>query len=438
MFDKLKKNKVINNAIWIIIGKVAQSLLALVIGMLTARYMGPSNYGLISYAASLVAFVVPIMNLGLSNVLVQEYTNHKEEEGEIFGSAIIISIISSVFCIFSLLLFTIYFDTNQPETHLIVFLYSIMLIFQACELVEYWFQAKFLSKYVAVSSFLAYGIVSIYKIFLLLTSAEVFWFAVSNSIDYFLMTIFLVLTYKKMGGRRFNFSFKVSKRMLSNSKHYVISSLMITIFAQTDRIMLKGMVGEEAVGFYTAAVTCASISQFVFGALIDSMRPSIFIYKRDNDVLNYEESIKCLYCIIIYLALIQSITMTCLAQYILAFLYGAEYNSAVDILKISVWYTTFSYMGTVRNIWILAEGKQMYLWIVNLGGALVNVILNWVLIPCYGACGAAIASVITQFFANILINYLVWPLRYNNTLIVESLNPIRLFNIKVENKHTKQ
>ena len=71
MFDKLKKNKVINNAIWIIIGKVAQSLLALVIGMLTARYMGPSNYGLISYAASLVAFVVPIMNLGLSNVLVQ-------------------------------------------------------------------------------------------------------------------------------------------------------------------------------------------------------------------------------------------------------------------------------------------------------------------------------------------------------------------------------
>lgn len=70
MFKVLKKSKVASNAVWIIIGKVAQSILSLIVGMMTARYMGPSNYGLISYAASIVAFVVPIMNLGLSNVLV--------------------------------------------------------------------------------------------------------------------------------------------------------------------------------------------------------------------------------------------------------------------------------------------------------------------------------------------------------------------------------
>ena len=67
----LAKNKVVKNAKWIIVCKVVQSLLQLVIGMLCARYLGPSNYGLINYAASIVAFVLPIMQLGLQSTLVQ-------------------------------------------------------------------------------------------------------------------------------------------------------------------------------------------------------------------------------------------------------------------------------------------------------------------------------------------------------------------------------
>lgn len=427
MFEILKRNKVANNAVWIVVGKVAQSLLSLIVGMLTARYMGPSNYGLISYAASIVAFVVPIMNLGLSNVLVQEYTNRPDEEGEIFGSAILVSVFSSLLCIAGVIAFSAVFDRGKPETNLVVALYSIMLLFQAFELITYWFQAKFLSKYVAIASFISYGIVSAYKIFLLVTKASIFWFAVSNSIDYCLIAILLLATYRKLGGKRFRFSGSVASRMLSNSKHYIVSSLMVTIFAQTDKIMLKGMINETAVGYYTAAITCAGISQFIFGAIIDSMRPSIFICKKENNIESYEKNICRLYCVIIYLALLQSLFMTLLSNVIVRILYGAEYSPSAGVLKIAVWYTTFSYMGTVRNIWILAEGKQKYLWVINLGGALMNIILNWILIPMFGVNGAAIASVITQFFANITMNRLMSPLRYNNKLIYRSLNPVKLF-----------
>ena len=84
-------NKVAKNAIWIIAGRVFQSLLALVINMLTARYLGPSNFGLITYASSLVAFVVPIMDLGFSNVLVKEIVNKPEDEGKILGTTIFLA-----------------------------------------------------------------------------------------------------------------------------------------------------------------------------------------------------------------------------------------------------------------------------------------------------------------------------------------------------------
>lgn len=161
--------------------------------------------------------------------------------------------------------------------------------------------------------------------------------------------------------------------------------------------------------------------------MIDSMRPSIFIRKKENNIAGYEKSISQLYCIIIYAALLQGLCMTLLAKLIVQILYGTQYAPSADVLRIAVWYTTFSYMGTVRDIWILTEEKQKYLWIVNLGGALSNIVLNWFLIPIYGVCGAAIASVITQFFANIIMNWIVTPLKYNNRLILNALNPVKVF-----------
>ena len=129
---------------------------------------------------------------------------------------------------------------------------------------------------------------------------------------------------------------------------------MVMIFAQTDKIMLTLMIDEAANGYYSAAVTCAGMSSFVFSAIIDSARPSIFESKK-SCIAAYEEKIRILYCIIIYLSLAQSVFMTLLANPIITILYGDSYRPAAQALQIIVWYTTFSYMGSVRNIWILAE-----------------------------------------------------------------------------------
>ena len=419
----LLKNKIIQNASWIMFGKVVQALIAFVINMLTARYLGPSNYGVIAYAASIVSFVVPIMNLGFSNVLVQEQIEHPEETGEIYGTSIVLSLVSSLSCILGVSVYTFLVDAGQIETNIVVILYSTMLFFQAMELIQYWFQAKLLAKYMAIVSFLAYFIVAVYKVVLLIKGASVEYFAVTNAFDYFLIAIALFLIYKKLGGPKLSFSKNNAQRLFSNSKHYIISSLMVSIFAQTDRIMLKLMRGEAAVGFYSAAVTCASITNFVFVALIDSFRPTIFNHKKNNDIEGYEDRIIWLYSIVIYLALAQSFCMTVFAKFIIGLLYGVDYAPAITALQIVVWYTTFSYMGSVRNVWVLGEHKQKYLWILNLGGAVTNILLNILLIPMWGINGAALASLITQAFTNVIMNIVVWPLRYNNKLIVRALNP---------------
>lgn len=147
----LFKNKIMSNAIWIITGKLVQSVLALFVTMMTARYLGPSNYGLIAYAASIVAFVVPIMNLGMSNVFVLEITSFPEDEGKIIGSSVLMCFFSSLACITGIAVYTFCMDVNEPITHKVVIIYSILLVFQSFELIQYWFQAKLISKYVTIA-----------------------------------------------------------------------------------------------------------------------------------------------------------------------------------------------------------------------------------------------------------------------------------------------
>ena len=159
-------NKVASNAIWIIAGRVIQALLALVINMLTARYLGPSNFGLITYASSLVAFVVPIMELGFSNVLVKEIVNKPDEEGKILGTSIFFSVCSAFFCIAGVTAFAYFANPNEPTTILVCLLYSVILVFQAADHIRYWFQAKLLSKYTAIINLLAYLSISAYKVYL--------------------------------------------------------------------------------------------------------------------------------------------------------------------------------------------------------------------------------------------------------------------------------
>ena len=418
----IAKNKIIKNASWIILCRVVQAVLTLIISMITARYLGPSNYGVISYATSVAAFVYPISVLGLNHILVQETVQRPEEEGEIYGTSMGLGLISSLVCMVGVGAFVSVANASETETILVCILYSLVLLFQVGELIQYWFQAKYLSKYVSVISLCAYAVVSGYKIFLLATGKSIYWFAVSNALDYLLIAAALMVTYRKLGGGRFRFSWAAARRMLSRSRYYIISSMMVTVFAQTDKIMLKLMIDESATGYYSAAVACAGMTSFVFSAIIDSARPAIFEAKKE-DGQQYKNSVSTLYCVIIYLSLLQSVAMTLLAKPIISILYGGQYMPAVSALQLVVWYTTFSYMGSVRNIWILAEGKQKYLWIINLSGALTNVVLNALMIPRWGIMGAAAASLITQFFTNFVLGFILRPISENNKIVLKGLNP---------------
>lgn len=422
-----KRNSTTKNAVWIISCKVAQALFGMVVSMLSARYLGPSNYGLISYAASIVAFVLPIVQLGFRSTLVSEIIDNPDKEGEIIGTSLFFNFLSSIACIIGICAFVYVANPNEPVTLVVCALYSLCLMAQALEMIEFWFQAKLISQYTSVTGLVAYTVMTAYKIYLLATQKSIYWFAVSNALDYFIVAIVLIVIYHRLSNQRLKISFKRFRQMFARSKFFIVSSLMVTIFAQTDKIMLKAMMSEEAVGIYSAAVTCAGLTSFVFSAIIDSFRPTVFENKKFSREA-YEHSLVSCYSVVIYLSLAQSLVCTVFSKLIIHILYGADYAASAGVLGLVVWYTTFSYLGPIRNIWILAEDKQKYLWIINLSGAVTNIVLNAVLIPFIGVMGAALASLITQIFTNVIVGFIMKPIRYNNRLMLKGCNPKPLIN----------
>ena len=169
----MNERKVMANASWIIGLQIVKAILSFIISMLTARYLGPSDFGLINYASSIVSFVAPVMYLGLNCVLVQEFVSNSEKEGETIGTAVVLSLSSSLLCIGGIVSFAAIANRGETETIIVCALYSILLIFQSADLVLYWFQANLLSKYSSIASLCSYGIVSAYKIFLLITHKDV-------------------------------------------------------------------------------------------------------------------------------------------------------------------------------------------------------------------------------------------------------------------------
>jgi len=418
----MKQKQVFNNAKWIIVCKIIQSIMQLLIGMISARYLGPSNYGLINYASSIVAFALPIMKLGLDAILVYELVESPEREGEIMGTSLFLNIISSIACIAGVTAFSFFANMGETETIIVCVLYSISIFFAALEMSQYWFQYKLMSKYSSVIMLFAYFFVSAYKIFLLATEKSVYWFALSHSVEYGIIGILLLLYYKKNGGGKLSVSLSRAKKMLSESKHYILAALMVVIIQNTDHIMLTSMVGKAENGYYSAAITSAGVAQFVFTAIIDSFRPLVLSSKKNNNT-EYENNISRLYGVIIYLSFAQSLVFTILAPFIVNVLYGSEYAATIPVLRILTWYRAFSFMGTIRNIWLLAEGKQKYLPSINLVGVVLNIILNWFMIPIIGARGAALASLITQVFMNFIWGFIFKPIRKNNILMMRGISP---------------
>ncbi len=401
IINKFKGNLFLSNTMWNIGGKVIQMFISLIVGMLTARYLGPSNYGIIGYTASYVTFFSAICQLGFNSVAVKEILERPEKQGEILGSTIFFRVLSSLFSSVGVAILVYYLDDGDPLMIKVAFLQSLSLVFQSFEMIHFWYQSRMETEVSVKVQTFAYLVMAAYKIAILALGKDVTWFACSTAIEAAVVAAALVWSYRRSKGQKLIASFSCGTEMLKYSYHFILSGMMVTIYSHMDKIMLEQMLNETAVGYYTAATKVAQMWSFVLTALINSARPLIISARKQNyDV--YIKQNKRLYAAILWIGIAVAAVMTVGGKWIVLLMYGEEYLPATSSLQISAWYTMFAMLGTARGIWIVCENKAKYVKYYLGIGAVLNVILNYLLIPEFGPGGAAAATLITQIFTAVL------------------------------------
>lgn len=407
--SRLFKSGFIRNTGWIVFAQIYQMVIQLIIGVISARYLGPSNYGTINYAASYISFFTILCALGLEGIVVKEMVSNREQEGKVLGSSIVCRLIAGLLSMFSVCLIVWIVNPGDKTLLVVVFLQSLVLPFNAFNIIEMWYQSMMRSKVATIVKCVSYTLMSVYKVYLLVTGKSVEWFAFSTSLDALIIAILYMFCYRKHGTHPLRIDMKVGHNLLTLSYHLIISSLMAVVYNQMDRLMIGKMIGQTEVGYYAAATTIAHMWMFIPQAFTNSARPLIMDLKNRNEEL-YRKRIYQLTGFLFWLGMLFAVLITVFSHFIVDVLYGAEYASAKGPLTINIWGMVFSCLSYPRSVWMICEDKQKYVkWILS-WGVVVNLVLNAIMIPMIGINGAAIATLITE-----AVSCLIAPFFYAQT-----------------------
>ena len=414
------KSKEIKNMVWIITGRIVQMILSFFVSIFSARYLGPSNFGTINYAGAYVAFFTSLCTLGINSVIIKDFVDNPEEQGTAIGTTIVLRAVSSFLSSLMIVGIVSIIDRGEPVTIAVTALCSIALVFQVFDTINYWFQSKYQSKVTSIVSLIAYIATSLYKIILLILRKSVLWFAFASSVDYIVVAIFLFQAFRRHGGPKLEFSWEKGKYLLGRSYHYILSGMMVAIYGHTDKLMLKQMLGETSVGYYSLAATINTMWCFVLQAIIDSIYPTIMALYKSGNKEAFERKNRQLYAIVIYISIFVATVFVLFGRFAIVLIYGVEYEPAAGPLKIITWYTVFSYLGVARDAWIVCTNNQKYLKYIYVSAAIINVVLNLIFIPLWGTFGAAFASLLTQISTGMVLPYFIKQLKPNVKLMAEA------------------
>jgi len=408
--------KYLKNTLWLFGEKILRIVVGLFVGIWVARYLGPEQFGLFSYAQSFVGLFTAIATLGLDGIVVRELVKDESRRDELIGTAFWLNILGAL-GVLIVLAIAINFTSNDSYTSSLVFIIASATIFQSFNVVDMYFQSKVLSKYIVYANVISLFISSIVKITLILNEAPLIAFALVILFDSFILASGFIYFYFK--NRRHSeqqnrysvfdtessFAWKFNKltalSLLKDSWPLILSGIVISIYMRIDQVMIKEMMNAQAVGQYAAAVRLSEAWYFIPMAIVSSLFPSIINAKKVSDKL-YLERLQRLYSLMVWLAIAIALPMTFLSDWVVNLLYGNAYQEAGSVLMIHIWTGVFVFLGVAFSHYLIVENLMMKSFYRTALGTILNIIFNFILIPKYGIYGAAIATLLGQMTANLI------------------------------------
>lgn len=424
--------KIVDNIGWLFFDKILRMGVGLLVGVWVARYLGPEQFGLLNFAIAFTGLFGAIATLGLQGVVVRDIVQNPQGTQYTLGTAAIMQLAGGVVSFLLVVAAIGYFRPNDPLARSVVAILGAIMLFKASEIAVYWFESQVQSKYTVWVQNGVFLVFAAIKIILILQGASLVAFALAMLAEQILVALVLLLVMWRYGLSLSSLQASAAraKTLFKDSWPLVLSGIAVSLYMKIDQIMLGQMIGNEAVGIYSAAVRISEVWYFIPMVVVASVFPAILEAKKRSED-EYHNKLLNLYKLMVAIGLAVAVPMTFLAEPIVVLLFGPAYVAAGAVLAIHVWASVFVFLGVASGKWFLAENLQALSLQRTAIGAAANIALNLLLIPKFGEVGAAVATVISYAIAGLFADLFQAKTR---SMFYMKIRSFQIFSILEKNK----
>lgn len=387
---RLSSNKYFKNSIWTLIDKLTRIAYIIFIGSWIARYLGPNDYGVYSYAFALLTIFILISRLGLPDLLVRLLTPKDADVKKILTSAFILKFMSSLM----LVCFAFFLHEINMINGFVAIL-TLILFFQTVNPIEQYLIAKVKFKYVAICKMIQMLIMSGIYSYLILNGQPFKSFIYVYLIEELLLAILFIISIRTSTIQKNKFNFSYAFDLLRQGAPLLLSGFFVVILMRTDQIMIHHFLNSKDVGIYAAASRIAEAFYFIPVLFMTALSPSLInAFNTNKKVFQFRYTIffQILFLTSIFLILILYYS----SPWLVRVLYGSEYIESIQIIYIYMWALCPVFINTLNTQWFICYNFTKTILLMTFISCVINILLNGLLIQLIGLKGAAIATVISQ------------------------------------------
>lgn len=371
--------------------------------MYITRYLGPEEYGILSFALAFTTIFGIMADLGLSQFIVREISRDPSLAPKYLGNALGIKIIASLltFILAALIINGLNYPTKTVD---VVYLIALYVLFNSfIQLFYSLFQSYEKMEYQAIGLVLTNILLLVLALLGIHLNMDLVYFA----LVYFIVSLIILIYVAVVSLRKFiipkiEFDLDFSRKVLGESLFFVLAMVFTEIYFNIDSVMISLLVGNTAVGFYNAAYKLIFILMFIPGVLVISMFPVMskhFKSAKNLLKLEYERMFKYLFIIALMILIFGFI----FADKIILIIYGSAFIPSISALQILICVIPIIFITYLSGNLLGSINKQRFVAIVTAASAVLNVILNLFLIPQFSYFGASVATVLTELCVLILM-----------------------------------
>ena len=415
----MNDNTIVKNTTITYISLFINFIVGFIFAILIARLLGPYQYGLLSLSQSIAGVVAPFTLLGLSASLVRYIPSTRiasiEKTNQYIITAFVVSILSVISATFLWLLFSDYVAIVVFHNINLVLIFKVIAFLIILSALS----GLIINTLRGFEEFKMYNLLSVSRttmgLFFSLVLVYLLGFEALFVICGSIISIFITMLYGLIFlKRKFSISLSksqfekgIAKKLLMYGLPMVPASFFLILMASVDKFAIGSLMNVTNVGYYSIASGIALMAVSLAEPLGVVFFPTFSRLLATNKKEEISGYLHILLSLVVYVMVPLSIGIALFSTPVIKFLFGVVYEPAIYPLMILMFGTAF-YAAYITFRGYIATVFKTTIFIKMLGiSGIINIILNFSLIPFYGLSGAAFATAFAYFILGIITIYCV-------------------------------